>query len=150
MTGDLTSIFAIVVFWGFIASCVFLGVWKQKKLETLRHETARLLIEKNPAIDSAVLAQLLNSRPRPNVQDPKMMKVFGIIVIAVGLGLGLMGLWFVLAVGESNALGLGGPAALIIVIGAGFIFASRFIPRSSAKVTEMENSSEISKNVSEL
>ena len=144
MHGDL-AVFA--TFWGFIAACVFISAWKRKKLETLRHETARLLIEKNLAIDPAVLAKLIN--PRLNSQGPKMMKLFGSIVIAVGVGMWLMCLWFVFAVGEGEVLGLGGPATLVMAIGAGIIFASRFAPRHLDEDTETGTFSEIHKNGSE-
>jgi len=147
MTGDLTGIVAIVIFWGFIAACVFIGAWKRKKLETLRHETARLVIEKNSSIDPAVLAQLLN--PRDHNHSPKMMKVLGTIVIALGVGMWLMCLWFVFAVGEGEVLGLGGPATLVMAIGAGIFFASRFAPRHPDEETKTETSSIIHKNGSE-
>ena len=141
MTGPL-------IIFSFVAICVIVSAWKRKKIEAMRHETARLFIEKNPAIDSAVLTQLLN--PRPHAQDPRMVKVLGIIVIAIGLGLWLMGLWFVFAVGEVQALGLGGPATLIIVMGAGLIFAARFMPRPPAKDAKTGTYSEKSQNGLEL
>ena len=144
MDGELTGIVAIVVFWGFIAACVFIGAWKRKKLETLRHETARLVIEKNSAIDPALLAQLLN--PHDRNQSHKMMKALGTIIIALGLGLWMMCLWFVFGVGNGSVLALGGPATMVMVIGAGIFFAARFVPRHPDENTETGTFSEIHKN----
>ena len=137
---DFTAVIMSSVFWGFIAFCVFIAVWKRKKMETLRHETARILIEKNPEIDSATLAQLFNPLA-PSIKTGtayRMMRVAGTIVVAVGLGLWLMCLWFVFVMGNSEVLALGGPATLVTVIGAGIIFAARFMPRPPAKDTETE------------
>jgi hypothetical protein len=128
-----------IVFFAFLATCVIISAWKRKKIETARHETARLLIEKNPAaIDSAALAQLFNQQAFSIKSGAayRTMKVFGTIVIAVGLGLWAMCLWFTFVSLEEKALGLGGPATLIIVIGAGVLFAARFMPRPPANDTE--------------
>ena len=61
----------------------------------------------------------------------------------------LMCLWFVFAVGDGSVLGLGGPATLVMVIGAGIIFASRFAPRHPYEDKEKGTSREISQNGSE-
>ena len=135
---DLTGVIISSVFWVFIAFCVFIGFLKQKKAETLRHETARILIEKNPSIDPETLAQIIN----PAQADIKtgaahrLMKITGTIVAATGLGLWAMCLWFVFVVGDVSVLGLGGPATLVAFIGVGAIFAARFMPRPSAKDAE--------------
>jgi len=137
---DLTGVIITSVFWLFIAFCVFISVWKQKKLETIRHETVRFLIEKNPAIDSATLAQILNPL-LPSIKTGaayRMMSVIGTIVVAVGVGLWLMCLWFVFVAGDNTVKALGGPATLVLVIGAGIIFAARFMPRPLAKDAENE------------
>jgi len=128
---------------------VFVGAWKRKKIETLRHETARLLIEKNPAVDAATLAQLFNPL-LPGIEKGAThisMKTAGTIVVALGLGLCMMGVCFAFIAGDKTALGLSGPAALLVILGAGIIFAARFVPRPPAKNTEV---SELQKKGSEL
>jgi len=141
MIGDITGIVAIVIFWTFIAVCVIVGAWKRKKIEALRHETARLLIEKNPAVDSATLAQVINPLS-PEIEKGfayRNLKIAGTIVIALGLGLCVMGLCFAFITGDRTALGLSGPAALLMILGAGMLFAARFMPRPPAKDTETES-----------
>ena len=145
------GVIAGATFWAFIAVLVFISAWKRKKIETLRHETARLLIEKNPAVDAATLAQLFDPR-LPGIEKGAThisMKTAGTIVIALGLGLCMMGLCFTFITGDRTALGLSGPAALLLVLGAGIIFAARFVPRPPAKDAETEVS-ELPKKVSEL
>ena len=138
---DLTGIILGSVFWVFIAFCVFIAAWKHKKMETLRQETARLLIEKNPTIDSDMLAQLLNPLT-PSIKTGtafRMMRAIGTIVVSVGLGLWIMGFWFAFGSGDRDFItALGGPASLVAVIGAGIIFAARFMPRPPAKDAETE------------
>jgi hypothetical protein len=127
-----------LIFFSFLALCVIAGAWKRKKIETIRHETARLLIEKNPAIDSDMLAQLFNPPPPKLGRGTayRMMSVIGCIVIATGLGLWAMCLWFIFAGGHHNAMDLGGPATLVAIIGAGTLFAARFMPRPPVKDAE--------------
>jgi len=139
---------SMVVFFTFLAACVIISAWKRKKIETIRHETARLLIEKSPAIDSALLAEVFKPlSPSPkNKATRDGMKILGTIVVALGLGLWLMGLCFTFLVGDGQALGLGGPGTLLMVLGAGIIFAARFAPRPDDK-TEV---SKLPENGSEL
>jgi hypothetical protein len=147
MNGDINGIVAMVTFWAFIAACVFIGAWKRKKIETLRHETARLLIEKNPSIDAVMLTQALNSPPQSLKSGVafRQMKVAGTIVIALGLGLCVMGLCFAFIAGDKTALGLSGPAALLVILGAGILFAARFLPRPPAKDSGKAAETEVSK-----
>jgi len=134
----MVGVIAGAFFWAFIAALVFIGAWRLKKIETIRHETARILIEKNPAVDSATLARVLYPRPE-NLKSGtafRLMRVVGTIVVATGLGLWTMGLCFAFLAGDETALGLGGPATLLMIIGAGIFFAARFVPRPPARDAE--------------
>jgi hypothetical protein len=131
-----------IAFFLFLMTCVIASAWKRKKIETIRHETARLLIEKNPAADFETFAQLLN----PPIPVPatgtafRVISLIGVIVVAVGIGLWLMG--FLLPAEGSEVVWreLGGPATLVAVIGAGLLFAARFFPRSAGKDAEPSKS----------
>jgi hypothetical protein len=123
-----------------MAIYVIVRAWKRKKIETIRHETARLLIEKNQAIDSAILTQLFN--PPPPAIKPgstyRIMKIIGTIVTAAGIGLWVMCIWFSYFTANKHLMAFGGPAALLSIIGVGIIIAAGFMPHPTAKDSETE------------
>ena len=139
----MEGIIVPVSFFSFLIACVITSAWKRKKIESIRHETARLLIEKNPAIDSATLARIFNPPPPAlgTGAAHRMMKAAGSIVIATGLGLWAICLWFTFVSGEEGALALGGPAMLVMIVGASAFFAARFMPRPPANDAETGTSS---------
>ena len=137
----MAGVLAGATFWAFVAALVFIGAWRMKKIETIRHETIRLLIEKNQIIDAETLTQLFRPHWIPSHESGntyRMMKVAGTVVIALGLGLCMMGFCFAFLAEDKTALGFGGPAALLVILGAGIMFAARFMPRPPAKDPETE------------
>lgn len=127
-------------FWMFLAAVVIAVIWRNKHREAMRHETLRLLIEKDQKLDEKQLAELLRPMPAPSPEwvwgpkpDPgdtyRSMRVLGAIMIFLALGLGIVTVWrgMILGLHSESVLDLGTGTALVAMIGAGLFFASRFV-----------------------
>ncbi len=90
-------------FWIFLAAIIVAGIWRKKHSEAVRHETVRLLIEKNQKLEDAQLKELLNPTPPPTPEwlIPKhkpgegyrVLRIFGTILIFIALGLTIACIW---------------------------------------------------------
>jgi hypothetical protein len=93
----------VAAFWAFVAVIVVASIWKKKHSETLRHETMRLLIEKNQKIDETQLAELLNPKPpewmglqqKPSQRGDtyRVLRIIGTMLMFLALGFLLVGAW---------------------------------------------------------
>ncbi len=134
-------------FWIFLSAVVIAVIWRNKHRESMRHETLRLLIEKNQKLDEGQLAELLRPTPSPSpewIWGPKPrpgdayrgMRAIGIILVFVALGLGIVGFWrgMMLGIHDKSVLDIGTGVALVAMLGAGLFVASRFVtPPPSAE-----------------
>ncbi len=133
----------VVAFWVFIASCVVAGIWRQKNSEAIRHETLRQLIAKEQKLDEAQIEKLLNpahgsgwaafqehSRMAPG-SGYRTLRIFGSIAIFSSFGLAIAAAWQRFLRGQINdgVAGFGTAASILIMIGIGLIFSSRFAPK---------------------
>ncbi len=128
-------------FWMFLAAIFIAGSWRKKHCEAMRHETVRLLIEKNQKPDDAQLAQLLNPTPPPAPEwcIPKhspgegyrVLRICGTIVMCIALGLAIAGIWrgLILGIGEESVLGLATAVPIVAMLGAGLFVASRYVTK---------------------
>ena len=90
-------------FWIFLAAIIVAGIWRKKHSEAVRHETVRLIIEKNQKIDEAQLKELLNPTPEPPPEwlihkakvgtGYRVLRISGTIVMFLALGLVLVACW---------------------------------------------------------
>jgi hypothetical protein len=128
-------------FWLFLAAIIVGGMWRKKHSEAMRHETVRVLIEKNVKIDEAQLKELLNPTPQPAPEwlVPKhkpgtgfrVLRISGAIILCIALGLGMMAIWRGIMLGfyDRSVLEIGTAIPLVTMIGIGLFVASRFVPR---------------------
>lgn len=126
-------------FWFFVAAVVVAGIWKKKHGEALRHETVRLLIEKNQKIDEAQLAKLLNPEPpdwmglQPKPGKPgdayRALRIIGTITMFVALGLLIACFWRVnmLGIHDKSVLGMATGIPIIAMVGFGVFVSARFV-----------------------
>jgi hypothetical protein len=134
---------AAMGFWIFLAVVVIARAAKKINGDKLKHETLRLLIEKNQKLDEAQLKELLNPAPSPPPewlfprQDPgdayKFLRVSGVIIVFIALGLLIAGIWRGAMLGCHNDSVVNAVAgvALIGMLGAGLFVSSRFLARPS-------------------
>ena len=130
-------------FWIFVAACVVAGIWRQKNSEAIRHETLRQLIAKEQKLDEEQIEKLLNpahgfdwaafqehSHMAPG-SGYRTLRIFGSIAIFLSFGLAIAAAWQHFLLGQINdaVLGLGTAASILIMIGIGLFFSSRFAPK---------------------
>ena len=125
-------------FWIFLAAIIVAGIWRKKHSEAVRHETVRLIIEKNQKLDDAQLKELLNPTPPPAPEwlVPKNrvgdgyrgLRITGTMLMFVALGLFLMACWrgMMLGIHEKSVLGIATGIPLVAMLGIGLFVASRY------------------------
>ena len=128
-------------FWIFLAAIIVAGIWRKKHSEAVRHETVRLLIEKNQKLEDAQLKELLNPTPPPTPEwlIPKhkpgegyrVLRISGTILIFIALGLIIACVWrgMILGIGDRSVLELATGIPIIAMLGAGLFAASRFVAK---------------------
>jgi uncharacterized membrane protein YraQ (UPF0718 family) len=122
---------------------VVAGIWRQKNSEAIRHETLRQLIAKEQKLDEEQIEKLLNpprgsgwaafqehSHMAPG-SGYRALRIFGSIAIFLSFGLAIAAAWQRLLRGQINedVAGLGTAASILIMIGIGLLFSSRFAPK---------------------
>jgi hypothetical protein len=99
---------AVAAFWLALAAVLIANRWRARYIEAERHETIRLIIEKEPHVDLAKIKELLYPPPAPFALPPNhplmrkpdpearsdLMRVWGMILMigAVGPGAVIVGI----------------------------------------------------------
>jgi len=131
-------------FWLMVAAIVLGGNWRRKHFEALRHETLRLLIEKNPKIDEAQLAELINPKP---VYNPyalpsssqlkpgdgyRAVRATGVIFICLAIGMSIAATWVWMERGRAATESLVGWTPIAAMLGIGLFIASGYLTKPPA------------------
>jgi hypothetical protein len=140
-----------VVFWIAVAAVLVAGNWRKKNIEGMRHETLRMLIQKEAGLNPAQVNELLNPPPPPlseghpwaRRRDPaervRNMRIAATLLVIAGPGVGgliaSLGLAHVLGFaverqpGDSSvliALGIG-VAVCLVLLGVALFVAARYV-----------------------
>ncbi len=140
----------VAAFWIFLAAICVAAHWKNKHVESMRHETLRLIIEKNPNLDQAQIAELLKPKPtHPPVSSPppwspkpgegrKGFRIIGSIVMFVALGLFIAAVWrgSVLGIQDESVVDIGTAIPIVALIGAGLFLCSFFVSKPQSDKNE--------------
>jgi len=133
----------VAAFWIFIGACVVAGIWRQKNSEAIRHETLRQLIAKEQKLDEEQIEKLLNpprgsgwaafqehSHMAPG-SGYRALRIFGSIAIFLSFGLAIVAAWLRFLRGQidNDVAGSVSAALILIMIGIGLFFSSRFAPK---------------------
>ena len=133
----------VAAFWIFVGACVVASFWKAKNSEAIRHETLRQLIAKEQKLDEEQMEKLLNpprgsgwaafqehSHMAPG-SGYRTLRIFGSIAIFLSFGLAIAAACQRFLGGQMNddVVGLGTAASILIMIGIGLLFSSRFAPK---------------------
>lgn len=122
-----------IVFFLFLMICVVASAWKRKAVETIRHETIRKLIESGQTLDAATIKQLMDTMPQTKPGDGyRAMRVVGTILLFAAGGLECLFLCFIFIGGIKEMTPVVGVPFLVAMVGAGILFASRFMQRPPA------------------
>lgn len=135
----------VAAFWIFLAAIIVAAQWKKKHTESMRHETLRLIIEKNPNLDQEQIAEMLTPKhthpdmpmPKPWAPKPgdarKGFRIFGTIVMFVAFGLTAAGIWLYSVRGMTDDLvGLGISVPIVALFGISLFICSHLVSKPQA------------------
>jgi hypothetical protein len=123
-----------VAFWIFIGAVAVAGIVTDYKRRRGSVDVIRMAIEKGQQLDPALIEKL-TSNERGEPIDPLRMKLGGIITIASGIGVCLLGL-FMTGVSSSAFYPIFGAGLVAICVGIGLRIASKVL----AEARERERS----------
>jgi hypothetical protein len=120
-----------MVFWIAIVLIVAVGALRLYLIERERQQTLRAALEHGQQIDPALLKSIIAKQQRSTT--PQHLQIGGTIVVGLGLGLAALGGFLSLgSASDRNALiPLLGAGSLLVCLGGGIFFASRFVNRSN-------------------
>lgn len=146
----------VAAFWIGLAAVLVAWNWRKKNAEQIRHETLRLMIQKDGSLSPDVLKELLDPKPpqwNPQTlammgykkwepgESRRHMRVWGTILTIGGPGVGsvlvaigltrVLGFNTEMSAGDSSfsiALGLG-LTLVLVLFGIALTYASRFLPK---------------------
>ena len=122
---------AALAFWGFVAACVFAGVWHEIRKRDTQHETVRRLIESGQPIDQELLEKLSLASDGGSSRPDRDFYITALWLLPVAPGLALMA--FILGSMTPDALApILGAAALVACLGIGYLVASKVVRRRYA------------------
>jgi hypothetical protein len=122
-------VYSALIFWSFIAIVAVAGMVKEFANKREVQRTLRAAIEKGQALDPAVVATIT----RTSSMRPETLSVAGIIVVAAGGGLMLLG-YFIGKLAEAAFYPIIGSGCLATTVGLGLFVAAWFLRR--AEVSE--------------
>jgi hypothetical protein len=125
-----------IAFLLFLTVCAVAGIVADYKKRRVALEPLRAAIERGQQIDPAVIERLMTPDRDPGL-NPVYLKIGGIIILSVGVGVALLA--FILTQLE-DARGafypILGAAAVVLCFGAGLMFAARVVERQNAAQSE--------------
>ena len=135
---------AVAAFWLALAAVLIANRWRARHIEAERHETIRMIIEKEPHVDLARIKELLYPAPPPiclppnhplmKEDDPEeiygLMRMWGTILMIGAVGVGALIIGIGLAQGLSSAIPIGiGATIFCFLAGVGLFHSARFVLR---------------------
>jgi hypothetical protein len=113
-------------FWLFLAAVVVAGIWYGLRQKQAQHETLRQMIASGKSIDHTMMDKLLSSTAGGNKNLARDLKIGGLIVVFVGPGLAVLGIFIGIEHGEW-LLPLLGVGALVSLVGIGLLVAAKAV-----------------------
>jgi len=126
MLHDISGAIAAASFWMFVAIVVVAGVGGSVLRHRETQKTIRQAIERGQTLDPATLERLMQSG-HPRGPPPRGLLLFGgIMLLAVGAGLAMIG-WFTSQTNPSQLYPGLGAGSLVGLLGVGLLVAARVI-----------------------
>jgi len=129
MSSDLAPAIGAAAFWLFIAIVASVSLTTQMLKHRETQKTIRQAIEKGQTLDPQTLERLLQSdRPQKGLPSRQLFLAGGIMLLALGCGLGLIG-WAVAAQSHNPSMlypGLGA-GSLVGLLGVGLLTVSQVL-----------------------
>ena len=119
---------AALAFWGFVASCVFAGVWNGIRKRDAQHETIRRLIESGQPIDQALLEKLSLASEGQSKRPDRDFYITGLWLLPIAPGLAFLAM-FMGSLEPAAKPPIMGAAALVGCLALGALAAGKFTSR---------------------
>jgi uncharacterized membrane protein YecN with MAPEG domain len=117
---------AALGFWLFIAAVSVVAIWAEARKREAQHETLRHMIESGQPVDRALMEALLAQGEGGTKRLDRDLRMGGLIVLFVAVGLALMG-WLIGLEYAEWWLPILGVAALVGCIAIGLLVASALV-----------------------
>jgi hypothetical protein len=115
-----------VAFWVFIGAVAIAGIVTEHKNRRLGGDLRRTRIEKGQQLDAAMVEQVMSQQALDDRTDPTDLKLGGIIVTAVGIGL-LPLCFFISKLAPIAEYPILGVAAVTICVGVGLLVGAKVV-----------------------
>jgi len=119
---------ASLAFWGFIAAVVVAGIWYDIRKKESQQETVRRLFESGQTIDDKLIDKLVARNENGMERPDRTYLLAGLIVLAAGVGLAILGLVLGMVYPETKLVLLG-VSALVGCIALGLLAAAKLASR---------------------
>jgi hypothetical protein len=125
---------APIAMWAGIAVIVLAGVWREIVFRREAEATIRLAIEKGQALDPALIEKLFAGRRN---KGPEGFLVAGVLTLAAGIGLPVLGYFMSLSGNAKSLYPLMGIGVLVSLVGIAQITLSALLrPRRAEPASE--------------
>ena len=120
----------------FLTVCAVAGIVADYKKRQLAVEPLRLAIERGQQLDPAVIERLMTPDRDPGL-SPVYLKIGGIIVLSLGVGIALLA-FFLTQLEEARTafFPLLGAATVVICLGGGLLISARAVERQQTAHSE--------------
>jgi hypothetical protein len=115
-----------VSFWVFIGAVSIAGIISEHKNRRLGVDLLRAMIDKGQTLDPALVEKVMSQQASDDRTDPMDLKLGGIIVTAVGIGL-LPLSFFISKLAAATFYPILGAASVTLCVGVGLLVAAKAV-----------------------
>ena len=119
-----------IAFWTFVAIAAIGAFWREFAIKREREKTIRAAIEKGQQLDPEVIAQMYRHEAR---FDPQLLLIGGVVTLATGIGLPIMGYFLSLSGNVEQFYRMVGIGCLVALIGVALVAVGWLMRRSETE-----------------
>ena len=119
-----------VAFWVFVAIAAIGSFWREYAIKREREKTIRAAIEKGQQLDLEVIAQMYLHEAK---FDPQLLLIGGVVALAAGIGLPIMGYFLSLSGDVDMFYRMVGIGCLVALIGVALVAVGWLTRRSETE-----------------
>jgi hypothetical protein len=123
-----------VAFWMFIAAVSIAAIITDHMKRRAALDLIKASIDKGAPLDPKVVEALMHSQQESQRVQPEQLRLGGIITIAGGAGVGILGAC-VAQISDAVLYPALGVASLAVCVGAGLIYGARVLAESQARAS---------------
>lgn len=123
-----------VAFWAFVAIAAVAGIVADYKKREVALAPLRLAIERGQQLDPALVERLMTPDREAGI-DPLYLRIGGIIVLAAGVGVGILS-FFLAQVAPVALYPVLGAGVVMVCVAVGLLVAARAVESHRAKAAD--------------